>query len=148
MQAESQAVRERAKRWDYLRPEPEAMCQRCGGPLYPDAPGKSSWSMGNPFWTHRRKYCCSSAGNTARRFRYRVAGLSEDSRYRVTGNRYALSEPVPCWRSEEWHLLAKVAIGLMEQGWVLTRELDFLEVERVTLADVREAVRPGPSQEA
>ena len=124
------------------------MCQRCGAPAVPGCARQVLVEHGQSLLDSPPQVLLPECRNTARRFRYRVAGLSEDSRYRVTGNRYALSEPVPCWRSEEWHLLAKVAIGLMEQGWVLTRELDFLEVERVTLADVREAVRPGPSQEA
>jgi hypothetical protein len=116
-------ARERAAQWDHL--PLEARCAHCGGPLFPDNPSKAL--KGNPNWTHHRKYCSRECRNAARRYRYRVALAGEDSPYRVAGpasDPDTLAEPVPCWRSAQWHEAARVVLTLMGNGWVLARPQD------------------------
>ena len=72
--------------------------------------------------SHIRKYCSPECRNAARRYRYRVAQTSEESPYRVVdpaGDPHALIEPTPCWRSADWHELARLVVTVMEKGWVL-----------------------------
>jgi hypothetical protein len=117
-------ARERAAEWPHLLPEER--CTWCAGPLFPEDPSLAL--KGKSRWTHRRKYCSAECRNAARRFRYRVAQADEDSPYRVTGppasDPDALAQPVPCWRSAEWHETACVVLALMGNGWVLARPPD------------------------
>jgi hypothetical protein len=87
----------------------EALCRWCGGLLVADDPVMSKVkAFGNPRWHHRRKYCGRDCRTAARRFHYRVAKLTNDPPYRVAEVGDAA--------------LAAVALGLMKDGWILTRE--------------------------
>jgi len=120
-------ARKRAAQWDHLLPE--ARCQWCGGPRFPgetdsENERRALIALTHPRRSHTRKYCSPECRKAARKFRYRVAGLSDDSPYRVagypmSGDRYALAEAVPCLLSAEWHEMARVVLSLIERGGVL-----------------------------
>ena len=105
----------------------EARCQRCGGLLFPDKSEREnehlvSIALAHPRQGHIRKYCSRECRNAARRFHHRVAQVCEDSPYRVANpvsDPYVLAKPAPCWRSAEWHELARLVLTVMEKGWVL-----------------------------
>ena len=158
----SEACKQRAKRareragewaapWQHVLAE--AKCQWCGGLLFPDKPEHDNvrLALAHPWWTHRRKYCTHQCRSAARRYRYRVAHQREDAPYRVAdtaSDPYALAEPAPCWRSAEWHELARSVLAAMEKGWVLTPPLDQEHLGAIDLTLAREIVasqHSGPS---
>jgi len=147
-------ARERAAQWDHL--PPEARCQWCGGLLFPDKSERDNerlalYALGNPRRAHARKYCSCGCRNAARRFRYRVAHMSEESAYRVTDpvpDPYALTEPAPCWRSAQWHEQARFVLTAMKIGWVLAPAPDQEHIGEIDLALVRDfaaSKHSGPS---
>jgi hypothetical protein len=154
----SEACKQRAKRarewaaqWDHVLPE--AKCRWCYGLLFPAKSDRDNerLALAHPWWTHRRKYCSPECRNAARRYCYRVARTSEKSAYRVTDpvrDSYALAEPAPCWRSAEWHELARLVLAAMEKGWVLAPPPDQEHIGEIGLTVVREIAasqHPGPS---
>lgn len=160
--AEADESAERLGLWRHAR------CWWCDGPLFPDKPERDNERLAAIALAHKtmgniRKYCSPEHRNAARRYRYRVARLTgtpyrdvtryrvtqadEDSSYRVTdptGDPYALTEPMPCWRSAEWHEMARLVLILMEQGFVL----DHPEEGFVDLARVREFAARPPDEDA